>query len=205
MASGAVVPSIQFQFDYEKTKGALLYLAARVPEFDRNKACKLLFLADREHLIRLARPITGDRYEAFPTGPVPSKTKELLVGMEFVLKGQTADTDPEAKNLASAFSLESGTYYKGLQDPDPDALSESDLTVLEEVANEHGDKFSGPEADLTTKIAAYRIAWHEESGKNSFPMAFEDFFADAPNGDVVLREVLRRERLRRAFPDPACD
>jgi hypothetical protein len=206
MASRAIVPSIQFEFDFEKTKAALLHLAAKgLPEFDKYKACKLLFLADREHLLRLARPITGDRYEALAFGPVPSKTAELLDQMEMALKGHREHAGPAAVSLADAFRLECTRCYHPLEAADLDALSESDVVVLDEVADEHGSESFGPVADFTTKIAAYKMAWQGETGQEKFPMLFENFFADAPNGDVVLREARWRERLRKAFPDPTSE
>ena len=45
--------ALSFEFDFDVTKAALLYLAAKnLPNFDKYRAVKLLFLADREHLLR---------------------------------------------------------------------------------------------------------------------------------------------------------
>ncbi len=78
MASGALVIAIQFEYDIAKTQTALAYFAGkRLPAFDPDKAMALLFLADREHLLRFGRTITGDRYEARNNGPVAVETEKL--------------------------------------------------------------------------------------------------------------------------------
>ena len=57
--------AVQFKLDWEKSLAALVYLASKeLPEFDKYKACKLIFLADKYHLVQYARPITGDFYFA---------------------------------------------------------------------------------------------------------------------------------------------
>ena len=71
--------ALTFKFDFEATKAVLLYLAAKeLPNFDKYRASKLLFLADREHLVCFGRTITGDSYNALPYGPTPNRTLELL-------------------------------------------------------------------------------------------------------------------------------
>ena len=37
-----------------------------------------MFLAEKYHLVRYGRPITGDRYDAMKDGPVPSFTYDLF-------------------------------------------------------------------------------------------------------------------------------
>src|SRR5437899_12988053 len=75
--------AVAFTFDVEKASAALLYLASRdLPAFDKGKACKLLFLADKLHLVRYGRPITGDHYWALEHGPVPSTVLNLINDVE---------------------------------------------------------------------------------------------------------------------------
>jgi uncharacterized phage-associated protein len=70
---------LTFEFDADRTVAAIVYLALRkVPELTKWKICKLLYLADRMHLARYGRPITGDVYYALPWGPIPSYTLDAL-------------------------------------------------------------------------------------------------------------------------------
>ena len=67
---------------------ALAYLASKMQSqtLDEMKAYKLLWLADRCHLRRNGRTITGDRYYAMPRGVVPTDAKHLLDGETTVLE-----------------------------------------------------------------------------------------------------------------------
>ena len=47
-------------FNSEKSLQAVLYIANRVERKDFHKIFKVLYFADREHLIKYGRPITGD-------------------------------------------------------------------------------------------------------------------------------------------------
>lgn len=49
-------------FNSEKSLQAVLYIANRVERKDFHKIFKVLYFADREHLIKYGRPITGDTY-----------------------------------------------------------------------------------------------------------------------------------------------
>src|SRR5450759_3452798 len=70
---------IRFRFDQDRSVAAVVYLASKLIEgLDKYKLSKLLFLADKFHLVQYARPITGDEYYALPYGPVPSSILNLL-------------------------------------------------------------------------------------------------------------------------------
>ncbi len=70
---------IQFDLDFEKAAAALLCMAKLgTAKFDQYKACKLLFLADKRHLVKYGRTITGDRYSALEWGPIPSSIRDDL-------------------------------------------------------------------------------------------------------------------------------
>jgi hypothetical protein len=71
--------TVTFQFDFEKALTALVYLASNpetVPAFDKYKAGKLLFLADKYHLVRYGRPILGDFYKAQGSGVWPDSAAD---------------------------------------------------------------------------------------------------------------------------------
>src|SRR6187549_461447 len=73
------MPAIEFQLDLDKTREALAYLAWKSPGgLDKYRACKLLFLADKYHLVKYGRTITGDVYYALPLGPAPTRTLNIL-------------------------------------------------------------------------------------------------------------------------------
>ena len=170
----AATTEIGFEYDAQAARAAVVYLRAKCPSPpSKAKLCGLLFLADRTHLLRFGRPIGGDDYEATPTGPVPAKTAQLL-----------DEVEPSAVC-------------------DPDLLSESDFLVLGQTACTYGSKSEEEVASAARATQAYRAAWRkaQDSDRQSFPLYFEDFFADAPDRHEVLEELLEEQRMRRKLPD----
>ena len=198
--------TLTFSFDFEKAKAALLHLARKeITEFTKYKALKLLFLADREHLFRFGRPITGDSYDALPYGPVPSHLLSMLGGMEAILSedGQPDQISHDARALAKSFVMETGKYptYRAIETPDLDRLSESDIIVLDKIADEFGNKSFEEIYNFTHAMKAYATVWQEGSTRRKFPMKFEDFFLDAPDKLPMLEEMLEDQAIREAFPE----
>jgi hypothetical protein len=180
----------------EKTVEVLLYLAKRVSKFDQYKACKMLFLSDKRHLVRFARTITGDAYDALEHGPIPSLTRDRIKGL---LRNPKEDED-----LGKAFSLDEQYKYPRLvarRDADLGSLSQSNIQVLDETIEEYGNKGFDELKALTHEMTAYKNAWKPSEKKpNAFPMSFEDFFEqdeDAVKG--ALEEMIENLQLRRRF------
>ena len=71
--------NLEFKFQPLKAIAAIEVLALRnVPELSKYKIAKLIFLADKLHLVQYGRTITGDKYCAMEHGPVPSSVYALL-------------------------------------------------------------------------------------------------------------------------------
>ncbi len=67
------------QFDKETVVNAILYVTNSVGgQIDLHKLFKILYFADREHLSKYGRRITGDVYIAMDYGPVPSKIDDIM-------------------------------------------------------------------------------------------------------------------------------
>lgn len=201
MASGATVPTIHFEFDYERTKAALLYLTSRhLPKFDKYQAFKLLFLADRAHLLRFGRTITGDSYDAWTYGPCPTETKRILDSLQRLEEGEPT-TCTEAVDIAKILDLTQDKYpcYRLKAEANLEALSESDRLILDQVANQYGSKGSDDLYNLTHDLAAYKSAWQGGSESDRYRMRFEDFFIEAPDREPILRELREEQQLRRLF------
>jgi uncharacterized phage-associated protein len=74
--------AIRFMFDHRKTLQAAALLTKREPEsiISRMRLLKLLYIADREALAEIGRPITGDRLAAMKKGPVLSGFYDIIKG-----------------------------------------------------------------------------------------------------------------------------
>ena len=154
--SGRTGP-VAFRFDFEKAEAALVHLAShpqRVPNLDKYKVGKLLFLADKYHVVRYSRPILGDYYKALPFGPVPQTIIDVL---QLVI-----DKEPKgefAVRLAAAIELDRSFENPHLRAKPPvniDALSKSDLEALDLIIARHGTKTFEELMALTHHMAAYR-------------------------------------------------
>ena len=200
---------VDFPFDFEKALEAVVYLAAKdIPAFDKYKICKLLFLADKYHLVRFGRPITGDRYFALPHGPVPTAILKLLTK---AVDGKTDDT--RVDTLLEVLAIDRSPLYPRFSVKDSaqmtyERLSKSDREALDEIVTRFGAKTFDELKVLTHGMVAYEKAWSKRKKKPvsknktlaSVPMAFEDFFeedSDAVSG--AREEMIEDFTLRRVF------
>ena len=69
---------ITFDFDPRRFVNAAAYIVERCPEITKMKLSKLLYFADKEHLLSYGRPVIGDRYVKMDFGPVPSFGYDLM-------------------------------------------------------------------------------------------------------------------------------
>lgn len=187
---------VRFDFDFEKFLAAVQYISSKeLPNLDAYKICKLLFFADKYHLVSYGRPITGDVYCALRYGPVPSQALDLLNALA---KGEDED-DENVKRMASRFVIDRRFRYPRFSTTDASGfsdLSKSDLMSLDEVINEFGKMNFNQLKSITHAVYAYKKTW--EKGEHA--MRYEDFFREDPDAiDGAYQEMLENQRLRRAF------
>ena len=87
---------------------------------------KLLYLADREALLRFGRPITGDRVVAMKHGPVLSRVYDLVSQ-----KKQEAPGSEWHKFIPRPNAYVFTVRFSGV--PDTGELSEAELALLDEI------------------------------------------------------------------------
>ncbi|WP_295213727.1 Panacea domain-containing protein [uncultured Chryseobacterium sp.] len=112
-----------FNIDKSKSINSLIYiikeLKKRQKKTDLHKVMKLLYFADREHLVKYGFPISGDTYLKQTFGPVPSF-------MNYVAKNEQHDfkgcVDIKRKGRVSILSTK--------KDVDLDDLSQSEIEAL---------------------------------------------------------------------------
>lgn len=113
-----------FEFDIHKTLAAVGHLCARNKgPAGVLKLIKMLYVADREALIRWQRPITGDSFVSMDNGPVVSKTYNLIKG-EGVARWQKVWNEYVAAREGNTLTLK--------RVPDVTVLSQRELDVLDE-------------------------------------------------------------------------
>jgi len=160
--------SLQFQFDAKKTVQVINYLLNKAePECTKLKLLKLIFYADREHLRRYGRTITGDNYFALEHGPVASSTKVIL----------DDDTDPKTRSYSSQYlRVVDNRTIESLQETDEDEFSESDQEILDEIIQKYGSLSASKLRAMTHEEKAYIKNWESRGASLSSDMPLEDFF-----------------------------
>lgn len=169
-----------FEFEPEKAMVATAYLANRSGE-TMYTILKMVYVADRLHLERYGRPITGDRFVAMAEGACPSRIYDSMK----VLRGEKNHNYlPESEHY---LEVDATTYDVVVKDmPSLDALSASEIECLDETISVlkrcgrwhvHG--------------LAHDAAW-KETGRN----ATMDFLAIAKSieegGDILAQHLETR-------------
>lgn len=168
---------IAFKFDPQKFTQAAAYVTSRCSGgMTRKKLFKLLYLADREHLFRYARPILKDRYINMDQGPVPSGSYDLVKA--------NLKTWPQSVIDSFARHIKVEGMHIRLGEPiAKDLLSKSDIAILDEVIDRYGSR----SADYLSALSHRHKAWLES--QRNRPIDYSLFFADDP-GTADVRELV---------------
>ena len=139
------------------------------------KLIKLLYLADREALLRWGRPITTDRYFSMERGLVLSRVLDLVTDGE----------DPGAPCIwASHISAPENYEVQLKSDPGQDELSDAELALLDEVFRQHGSKTRWELVDLTHKLPE----WKDPQG-SAVPITYRDILKAAGKTELEISSI----------------
>jgi uncharacterized phage-associated protein len=195
---------VEFSFDFKKTLAATIYIASKeVPELTKYKLCKLLFLADKYHLVRYGRIITGDNYWAVPHGPIPTRTLDILDAIITVptlcVWDQQVITFKNALELDRRFE---NPRFKSTAAFNAGELSQSDVMALEKTISKYGHMDFEELKAITHSMYAYKQAWSRRpQGANRAIMNFEEFFEEDSDAVFGARDaMLEDDLLRKHFP-----
>ncbi len=141
---------------------------------------KLLFYADKLHLRRYGRPITGDTFIKMEHGPNPSSVYAYLNDVRSRTDLSDGVIQVEEKPNPPHRPI---PFVMALHSPDSSVFSETDREVLEEVFSDHGHKSAGQLRNLSHNEKAWREA--------EFEMAFEDFLD--PEDEAMIQYIDRSQ------------
>jgi uncharacterized phage-associated protein len=167
---------IQFELNPEKLASAVAYLAERRPGLTKKQICKLLYFADKEHLLRYGRTITGDRYNALPHGHVPSAGLDVMNGREkHVGKGPV--------EALRRYGKLNGWVFEVYRSPDLKVFSRSDREVLDKISNEMGHLTAKQLEDRSHQEPSYKKTEANDR------VAFELFFEGHPEAELIKEAI----------------
>jgi uncharacterized phage-associated protein len=197
---------IQFRFDPDKLVQAIAYFASRgVPELTKMKVAKLLFHADKYHLLKYGRPVIGDQYVCMEYGPVPSTSLNVM--------NDAIAKDPESPPLAEEQFEEfvgvrkmfrgKHPIFTARREPDLDVFSESDLEALDHALAEHGQKSPGRLSRESHDEPCWKIANEHRAPGSRVIMDYRLFFEGQPQARDMLRLVEAQQDDRDAADELA--
>lgn len=176
---------IRFKFNSEKFVNAVVYFALKCPGLSKLKICKLLYFADKEHLLRYGRPIIGDSYYKLPYGPVPTRGLDIL--------NRKAEAG-EVALLEKYISMVGNNIFPK-RSPEKKVFSKSDLETLDAICEKYGD-FS---AIQLTRLSHKETSWIEtkDSHRMDYALFFEGLPTSKPIKKLVESEQESRDLLRK--------
>lgn len=197
-------PRVSFEFEPEKLVAAIaMFAGAGLSELTTLKIAKLLYFADKRHLLKYGRPITGDAYVGMRNGPVPSIAYDVLKGATG--KGESgtwAGIRPLFENFIKVDVPPRGyAVFRAKRKANTEVFSKSDLAVLREVITELGQKSA---SELWTLAHAERDYASVEpilkkQTKKSVPMPYETFFEGGTEDVQAVKSLVLAEQEDRDF------
>jgi uncharacterized phage-associated protein len=157
------------------TQAAALLLYLRGGKMSYMKLIKLLYLSDREALLKWGRPITTDRYVSMNRGPVLSRILDLATDGE----------DPRSPSEWVKYISQPVDYEVRLQiDPGRDELSDAEVEVIERIFQMHGHKSRWEMVDLTHTLPE----WKNAQG-GAIPITYRDILKAGGKTDLEIAAI----------------
>lgn len=196
--------SPDFRFNPNRAAEAIDFLARARPGLTQYFVGKLLYMADKAHLLDWGRPITFDRYVAMEHGPVPSAVRNMLQSAARLnAGGWTAPWGDErswGKALGSRVRVDTQITHRGdllrcysiANSEDYEHLSGSDLEALTVAVQTWKHANFGLLREETHKDDAWAIAWAARpEGSRVYPIDLAHWAPEQERDDVrrYLEEI----------------
>ena len=141
--------------DIKKIVSILNFLSQRVNYLTKLKAAKLLYFADKEHLIQYGRSITNDRYIKMKYGPVPTRILNIInYPDEYLLESENR----KYLHTFLIFSEDKRKTINSKLKPDLNELSKSEIKVLDHIIKKYGHFTASKLIKISHKEYAYKNA-----------------------------------------------
>ncbi len=185
---------LRFEFNLEKLVNAIAFFSnAGIADLTKLKVAKLLYFADKAHLLSHGTPIIGDVYWCMDYGPVPSfamnEMTEVLNKPEIPL-GAEADSRVFGKVLRVRRGFLGGhARFVAKAGFAPSVFSATELQALQQTAATYGSKTARQLVDLTHQEPTWTIPNQNRAPGSRAPIPYELFFEGAP---VEAQRILAR-------------
>src|ERR1700693_226763 len=174
---------LTFEFSLEKTVQAIAFFSqSGVPDLTKLKVAKLLYFADKAHLLEQGSPIIGDVYFCMENGPVPSfALNEMNEAINSVLgKPEVPLTEKSDVNVFTrVLNIKEGRphpIFEARQPCEASVFSQSELEVLTETVRLYGSKTAGQLIELTHQEPTWLLANEGRPQGGRTPIFYDLFF-----------------------------
>lgn len=182
---------IKFKFNERKAvQAAGRLITHSAGEMNYMALIKLLYLVDREALLRFGSPITGDRVVAMKHGPVLSRIFDLVSQKKQCLP-QSAWHSVIPRPAPYVYTVR----YSGVLEAG--ALSEAELALIDEIYARHRHLSEDALVELTHELPEW-----SDPGKTSKPIPYEEILRAGKKTAKQIK-ALRREAAADSFLDDA--
>jgi uncharacterized phage-associated protein len=197
--------NITFEFNLDKLVQAIAYFSkVGLPDLTKLKIAKLLYFADKEHLLEHGKPIIGDVYWCMDYGPVPSfalnEMSAAISGPEVAVLGES-DASLFARVLTVKKFLRSHPKFEVREGAyDPSVFSETEERALRYTANVYGYKTAAELVELTHHEPTWVISNHGRPAGSRALITYDLFFEGAPEKARRFLGQLVAEQFGVAIP-----
>ena len=184
---------IRFQFELDKFITCMSIFAQKVKDFDKLKACKLLYYVDKIHLLKYGRPVFGDLYKHLPYGPVP--TQALFIMNEIIHENNKTSDIPDVQKDVKEYLKVNKLFkkhpvFEAHKEPNLEYLSLSEQEAIQETIKKYGHLKGGQLIDKTHKDATCKKT--NKYDEIDYRLFFEDEIDTQP-GALEYLESLRED------------
>lgn len=157
----SVKSPIRFKFDLDKFIACVAFFAKEnLTKLDKLKVCKLLYFADKQHLLNYGRPIIGDVYYHLDYGPIPSKSLDILNDVSCNRISGFSGSLPNRDRFTEFLKIKKEfrhphPVFNLVKEPNLDCLSISEQEALREIIKKYGQLSPGELIDETHKDSSW--------------------------------------------------
>jgi uncharacterized phage-associated protein len=182
------------QDEISKIKASVLYILAQFPNgVDFIKLFKIMYFAQKEHLVKYGRSIIDDSFYALKHGPVLSFTYKAIQ----VNQGKVKATD-DLNDVAMAIILSDDTVF-AQTDADKDEFSVSDMNCLDRAIEKYRNVDSYALSDISHDIAWEEAYTRSQDDPEKNKMTLIDI-ANAGNASLsIINKIRESEQIKMAF------
>jgi len=158
------------------TQAAAYLLKLRGGRMSYMKLIKLLYLVDREALIRWGRPVTTDRYVSMDRGPVLSNVLDLI----------SQGPAPGTESVWDRYISEPIGYEVRLRQEAPtDELSPAEIILIEEIFRKYGHMSRWELVDRVHELPE----WQDPEG-GAIPIRYADILKASGKSPDEIEAIL---------------